>query len=432
MNHTAFGQTDVGRKRDHNEDAILLDDDLGVYIVCDGLGGHAAGDVASQLACATMQRVLQEQRNVLAAYADNPDARNRNAAIQLVERAVDCACREVYAAAQADRSKRGMATTVVLMAVLGNFAIIAHVGDSRIYLVRRNQAYQLTDDHSLLSEQVRLGLLTTKQVEAAQGKSAITRAVGFQDSVPVETLHFELMPGDTYLLCSDGLCDYMHQGDEFRELCETTPVDELPDALVAFANQSGGRDNISAIVIRVEGEPDDRAFDAFTKMEALKRIPLFARLTCKELMCVLNIVSLVRYDGGQQIIADGAEGDTLFVSLSGAFEVRKHGRPLTALQAGAFFGEMALIGRARRSADIIATQPAQLLIIKRETFYALLLERPVLATKLLWAFCTVLSDRLRNVSDEITALKAAQQGEPDESTQELEVYIDPPTWQPDD
>ena len=231
MNHQAFGQTDIGRKRDHNEDAILLDDELGVYIVCDGLGGHAAGDVASQLACTTMQRVLREQRKVLAAYAGNPDARNRNAAIQLVERAVDCACREVYAAAQADRSKRGMATTVVLMAVLGHFAIIAHVGDSRIYLVRRGQAYQLTDDHSLLSEQVRLGLLTAKQVEAAQGKSAITRAVGFQDSVPVETLHFELMPGDTYLLCSDGLCDYMHQGDEFRELCDTTPVEELPDAL---------------------------------------------------------------------------------------------------------------------------------------------------------------------------------------------------------
>jgi len=398
MKHQASGKSDVGKKRSQNEDTLLLDNELGLYLVADGLGGYAAGELASQLACETIGRVMKEGRAALDAYIREPHIQTRAAATRLIEVAVEEACREVFRESEANPEKRGMACTVAMLILLGEHAIVAHVGDSRVYLARRGQVHQITDDHSLLTEKVRLGIVTPEQAASGRLKSAITRSVGRQESVQVESLHFELMPGDKFLLCSDGLSDYMHNGQEFLDRCDHTP-EQIAGEMIEFANGCGGKDNISAIVVRIEGEPEPEAFNAFSKMEVLRRLPLFEHLTFKELMCVLNIVELKTFETGQTVVNEGETGEEVYVSVRGRFEVRRDGQLVAELKAGDFFGEMALISRTTRSANVMVMEPAVVLAIRRESFYLLLIERPVMATKLLWAFCQVLAKRLRGQAD---------------------------------
>jgi PPM family protein phosphatase len=399
MKHQASGKTDVGKKRDHNEDAILIDTNLGLYLVADGLGGYAAGELASHMACDVIGRILNQGRATLDAYVREPHVQTRASATRLIELAIDEACREVYRASEADPEKRGMACTVALMCILGEHAIVAHVGDSRVYLARRGQVHQMTDDHSLLTEKVRLGIVTAEQAGSGKLKSAITRSVGRQESVQVESLHFELMPGDVFLLCSDGLSDYLHSGQEFLDRAGKDP-EQAAAELVDFANAAGGKDNISAVVVRIDGQPDPEAFNAFAKMEVLRKLPLFEHLTFKELMSVLNIVELKTFEAGQAVLSEGTPGEELYVSVRGRFHVRKGGQFVAELKAGDFFGEMALITRTTRSADVTAFEQSVVLAIRRESFYLLLIERPVMATKLLWAFCQVLAKRLQAKGDQ--------------------------------
>lgn len=395
LRHVGAGLTDVGRKRKHNEDAILIDRELGLYIVSDGLGGYAAGELASQMTVETVHRLVSAEREKLINYIKEPHSQTRVPVMNLLERAIDTACLEVHNAGRRDNEKRGMAATIALICMLGKYAIVAHVGDTRVYLARRGQVHQLTEDHSLLTEQIRLGVITAEQAASGKHKTGLTRTIGRNESEQVELLHFELMPGDAFLICSDGLADYLHQGQEFLERAGLPPSQAARE-LVDYANASGGHDNISVVIVKTDGEPEKDAFDAFTKMEVLRRLPLFQHLNFKELMCVLNIVEVKGCQPGDQIIQDGAEGDELFVTVVGAFDVLKGGNRIASMSAGDFFGEMALVSRAPRSADVVATQPSKVLVIRRDTFYMLLIERPVMATKLLWAFCQEFSDRLRS------------------------------------
>ena len=157
MRITASGQTDVGRQRDHNEDACLIDPDLGLYIVCDGMGGHAAGEIASQETVCLVQASIRRQRAVLSDYINSPTFEQRTQVLRLVEGAVQEACAHVYAMGQSNPLQKGMGTTIVLLLTLGEAAVIAHAGDSRVYLIRDHQAHQLTEDHSLVEELVRSG-----------------------------------------------------------------------------------------------------------------------------------------------------------------------------------------------------------------------------------------------------------------------------------
>ena len=163
MRITASGQTDVGRQRDHNEDACLIDPDLGLYIVCDGMGGHAAGEIASQETVRLVQASIRRQRAVLSDYINSPTFEQRTQVLRLVEGAVQEACAHVYAMGQSDPMKKGMGTTIAMLLTLGEAAVIAHAGDSRVYLIRDHQAHQLTEDHSLVWHMLKTGRLTREE-----------------------------------------------------------------------------------------------------------------------------------------------------------------------------------------------------------------------------------------------------------------------------
>jgi serine/threonine protein phosphatase PrpC len=414
----AHGKTDVGRKRQHNEDSMLVDAAMGLYIVADGMGGHAAGEVASARAVEVVRNHLAANRSLLKDLAKDPSQANRAAAASLVEVAIQRACSDIYKTATTDATKRGMGTTFVCLVVSGAKAVIGHVGDSRVYLVRNGQGHRLTEDHTLIAAQLKAGTITKDQAATSQYRNVITRAVGIQESVQVDTLLVDLVPGDVFVLCSDGLHGYLSD-EEVAALVASTPPMEQPERFVALANERGGKDNITTVVVTIRGDAEsstEEAVEAQSRMDALKKIPLFRHLTYKEQTAVLSIASTRTFPAGREIVTEGQPGEELFIVIRGRVGVEKAGVEIAELRAGGHFGEMGLIDNAPRSATVRAHEPTRVMVIARPDLMALMKKESILAVKLLWSFVQVLSDRLRETNSELSEarqeLAAAQAVQP--------------------
>jgi serine/threonine protein phosphatase PrpC/CRP-like cAMP-binding protein len=399
----SYARTDVGHKRKHNEDSFLNDDALGLFIVADGMGGHAAGEVASAQAVKSIREALVEGKPVLDAFARSPTVESREHAAQLMEKAIAKACADIYAVAGSDMGKRGMGTTVVALLVAGKKAVVGHVGDSRVYLYRNGRAHQLTEDHTIIQEQLKRGLITREQISTADNKNVITRAVGIQPSVPVDTLITDVLPGDLFLLCSDGLHGYLAD-DELPQILAQEHR-KLPDLLIDLALQRGGKDNVTAVCLSVEADEDEETTDVEGKTEILRRIPLFQHMTYKELLAILAIARGRQFEKGQTIIQEGEQGDALFVLFRGRVDVMKSGLNIARLKAGGHFGEMGLVDQAPRSATVIAAEDTSAISIDRDSLLKLMRRDSLLAVKLLWSLVQVMSERLRNTNDALTDLK---------------------------
>jgi serine/threonine protein phosphatase PrpC/CRP-like cAMP-binding protein len=414
--------TDVGRVRSGNEDSFLVDDRLNLFLVADGMGGHAAGEVASGLAVHALRDTLAAEHETLQGYERNltPDARQR--VLRLLENGVHRACSAVFAEAQRDPSKRGMGTTIVALLVVGSRGFIAHVGDSRVYLLRNDGLHQLTQDHSLINELLKRGRMTPDQVAKLNMKNAVTRAVGVYESVEVDTLDFDLLAGDRFLLCTDGLTEYAQDHDIVRIFREI-PEERAAQAFIDHANEGGGKDNITALVVRVPDAAaglDRLASEVNLKLDTLHRMPLFRHLTYQELVRVLNLIDVRDFAAGQRIIEEGDDGDEMFIVLQGSVRVHTGDASLTTLGAGQHFGEMALVDSAPRSAAVSAEGAAKLMVLRRRDFFDIVRKDHDVAVKLLWAFLGVLTDRLRLTSrdlagarDQVAALIAGQLEETD-------------------
>ena len=396
-------RTDVGRKRKHNEDSCFNDDGAGLYIVADGMGGHAAGEVASAQAVQSIRAALAEAKPLLDAFARTPTVEQRESVAQLMERAILRACADIHALGREDPEKRGMGATVVALQVAGKKAIVGHVGDSRAYLYRNGRAHQLTEDHTMVQEQLKRGLIAPGQIALAENKNVITRAVGIQPQVAVDTLVTDILPGDLFLLCSDGLHGYLHE-EELPALL-SHERSKLTDFLVELALQRGGKDNVTAVLLSVEAEQDEEHTDVEGKTEVLRRIPLFAHMTYKELLAILGIARGRQFAPGQQIIREGEQGDELYVLFRGKVEVVKGGTRIAQLRAGGHFGEMGLVDQAPRSATVIAVEDTTGLSIDRESLLKLMRRDSLIAVKLLWSFVQVMSERLRNTNEALAQLK---------------------------
>jgi PPM family protein phosphatase len=239
----ARGVTDVGRRREHNEDSLLVDQELGLFVVADGMGGHAGGGTASSIAVSTIQKSVR-------AASQAPEASPFSTVLRL---AVEDACRAIYRAAQEDPSLAGMGTTVTAALVVGHNAYVAHVGDSRCYLVRSGRIFQLSEDHSLVNEQLKAGAITEEEARSSRFRNIITRSVGFEEEVLVDVVELDVERGDVVVLCCDGLSNLVAD-PEILEIASGAPLGEAPERLVALANERGGDDNITVIVVRVDGE----------------------------------------------------------------------------------------------------------------------------------------------------------------------------------
>jgi protein phosphatase len=243
--------TDVGRRRDHNEDTLGVDSDIGFAVLADGMGGYRAGEVASGIAAAMLMTDLRSastnHRMLLTAEhgEDTPG-------VKLLRNGIGRANDSILLAAQGHAEYEGMGTTLVTALFHDNRVAVAHVGDSRLYRLRDETFEQITREHSLLQEQIDRGLITREQAGRSQNKNLVTRALGVDHNVAAEIHVYEVCSGDIYLMCSDGLSDMVSDEDMHLALSSLREKPQLAaNHLVRMANDNGGRDNISVILVRV-------------------------------------------------------------------------------------------------------------------------------------------------------------------------------------
>ena len=244
--------TDTGLKRQANEDAFLVDEDLPLFVVADGMGGHKGGAVASALAVefvgVTMRRVAVP---AVAKYGPLGEREKPKILADQLAYAIRVAGRQIHDASTSIPEVASMGTTCVALAFAKNQAIVANVGDSRAYCVRAGKIEQITLDHSVVAEYVRKGMITEEQARQHLFKSALTRSVGFEEETLVDTFLRPVEKNDVYVLCSDGLSN-MVTDDEIRALASENDPDAAAEGLVNLANQRGGDDNITVVVARVD------------------------------------------------------------------------------------------------------------------------------------------------------------------------------------
>ena len=238
---------DAGRLRTNNEDAVVLDTERGVAVLADGMGGYKAGEVASGMA-------TQLVHGELSRWLDDDGARESAAQLRrAMERAVDGANRQIFNAASVNPDYQGMGTTLVCAVLRDISVMIGHVGDSRAYRLRQGRLARLTRDHSLLQEQIDAGVITQQEASVSTMKNLVTRAVGVEDTVLLETHVHALAAGDRLLMCSDGLSDMLDDDGIAQVLQQHESLEQCTRALIEAANDAGGKDNISVILGRATG-----------------------------------------------------------------------------------------------------------------------------------------------------------------------------------
>lgn len=248
------GDTHVGMKRDHNEDALLILPEENLFVVADGMGGHSSGEVASKLAVDTIKEFFQNtsvDEDVTWPFQTDPASDYQ---VNRLVTAVKLANQRISEASSASGSMKGMGTTVVAACLSENRLLVAHVGDSRCYRFRKGQIDLLTEDHSLLNDFRRTLHLTAEEERNFPHKNIIVRALGMKWSVEVDVAVHEPQPGDLYLLCSDGLSGELDDGAMSKVLKHEVSVLKAAQRLVQMANRNGGRDNITAILLRVHDD----------------------------------------------------------------------------------------------------------------------------------------------------------------------------------
>ena len=244
------GETNVGRKRNHNEDNLAIFSEFGLYVVADGMGGHASGEVASKMAIDTL-------REFFSATADDPERtwpykmdRSKGYEENRLITGIKLANLRIFEAAQRDPRQRGMGTTIVAIFAVVDGVYVAHVGDSRVYRVRDGKLEQLTEDHSLLNDYIKMKRLTPQEIANFPHKNVIVRALGMKDTVKVDTRFEAPRVGDVMLLCSDGLCGPLTDERMLEIVLQNGDLPTATQRLIEGANENGGPDNITCVLAR--------------------------------------------------------------------------------------------------------------------------------------------------------------------------------------
>ena len=381
------GLSDVGL-RDNNEDCFLVDEALQLYLVADGVGGHQAGEVASATAVEVVRRELRQW------HEEGRKAANMSAA---VSQAIEAACAEVHELARESSRRAGMGTTMTLLLVDGTRGVMGHVGDSRLYLVRDGRIEQVSTDHTLAAELYRGGLIPKEQVETHPHSHVLTRSLGSQSSVMVETLQLEVRPGDLYLLSSDGLNPASDDREELMRLVEEHK--ELPQLLahlVARAKDQGSRDNITAVALRIAGDVEGLPP---TTADMLRGIPILSRLTTADLNRVVAAMEARTYAAGQEVMKKDERVSELVLVVSGKLRWELQDGHFGELAPGTGIGQTTLVRARRCPGHLTAAEDTQILALSSAAFRRLTRRRERLGVALLTALAEELSDWIDPDSD---------------------------------
>lgn len=248
----AAGLTHVGRQRQHNEDSYLVEQDAHLFLVADGMGGHAAGEIASRIAVDSISEFILHTKEDDGTWPHAYDEHYKRSTNRLMA-AVRLANTRVLEAMRKDARLRGMGTTVVACLAEADTMSFAHVGDSRAYMIRNNQLSRITNDHSWVFEQVQAGMLTEAEAEKHPLRNVITRALGGALQVSPDASEIEMKPGDVFLLCSDGLTGMVPEDEILRVVTQSNgDIQRACERLIEAANERGGLDNVTAILVKAE------------------------------------------------------------------------------------------------------------------------------------------------------------------------------------
>jgi protein phosphatase len=248
------GLSDVGRVRTNNEDSFRIVEALNLFILSDGMGGEAHGEVASAMAVDAINKYCESEKEDSGATVLEEVPANISSQTRKLKNAVAQANFQIFQSAQKNPEQRGMGATITTLWLKDTLMSIAHVGDSRAYLLRNGNLQQLTNDHSLVAEQVRRGLITPQQAEESEMQSVLLRALGAHPEVEIDTDEVEIIPRDVLLLCSDGLTRMVTEPEIAGALQAETVPSAAAERLIALANENGGIDNVTVIVVRFEDD----------------------------------------------------------------------------------------------------------------------------------------------------------------------------------
>ena len=291
--------------------------------------------------------------------------------------------------------RKGMTTTVVMMVVSSGTAFLAHVGDSRAYLVRDGLIQQLTEDHSMVNELVRSGQMTYAEARKSQYRNVITRAVGLYPNVQADVMSIDILAGDRVVLCSDGLSDPVSSNRIEAIACQND-VNTATKSLVQAALDAGAPDNVTVAVVEPEATPQAEA--ARARAQIMQSLFLFQDLPFNARLRVARICEARAIGLRETIAREGELSSAMYIIVQGQVEVTRSGLPITTLDAGQHFGEMSLLDEQPRSATVTSTGPGSVMIIRREALLELCQREPGLGNSVLLALATSLAARLRETN----------------------------------
>jgi serine/threonine protein phosphatase PrpC len=394
------GATHPGRVREANEDTLRVDPARGFAMVADGVGGAKGGATASRMTADIVQRELASALDGIVGDRAVDEARGRELLTRRLRAALSEASLTVHTRGLGNPSLRGMATTTVVVQVLASWALIGHVGDSKVFLVRGGVIYPLTEDHSLARDLHARGAISKEEAENYP-HNVIVRAVGMQPTVEADLVAFELAADDVLVLCSDGLSDVV-SADDIRQHALGGAPDAMAAALIERANAAGGPDNVTVALVRVSGPAAPARVGVEQQIGLLRHVALFRELTFQEAARVLACARERQVAAGEVIFREGDPGDRFYLVTDGAVVVSQRNTGLTTIERGGHFGELALITDAVRSATVHATRPTTLLAIDRDAFVHLVRQDHALAVKLLWSLLRHMAERVKDLSAQLS------------------------------
>jgi PPM family protein phosphatase len=311
------GLTDQGVIRQNNEDFFFVDNDLGLYIVCDGVGGSRSGEVASKLAAETCTELIKRNKHIIDEYfcVGNSDS----LVLTLIQTAILEACKIVHNEGLKKAECKGMSTTMTALLTLNSRAVLGHVGDSRLYLVRNNEVHQVTEDHTLGSEMRERYAMSQTAITANKFDSVLSRSIGHHESVEVDTLIFDMLPGDQMVLCSDGFHNYLRDAVELIPMIKHDRVETSLKTMIEFAIHRGGRDNITTILIETSLEEtiyqnfDEDKTEILNNLSLLTNIYLFKNLNFIRLNRILAKCEIYEVPSGEIICEAGVNPEGVLI-----------------------------------------------------------------------------------------------------------------------
>ncbi len=377
-----------------------MDPNGSFFVLSAGVGIDESGAIAARKTCEAIVRYLVPKRDHIDMLASDarPDA--RKLLMTALCEALQQAEHEIFKFVEATPAYKGLCATCDLVYLANGTAYIAHIGDSRVYLLRGDTGRQLTVDHNVY-EYLRSQGKRDDQIIYNPYRDKLVRALGMSGGADIDTLQFDLRQGDRIVLCSSGLHRYLQNATHLAQLYRSVDPQKASDFLTSFAYEHNGEQCISNICIEIS-DPGLRhtSIETDSKITALEQICFFRDLSYQEMLQVMPIIFDRIFCPGTIIINEGDDGDELYILVEGVCEVTNSGVKLADLEAGSSFGELSLVDRQPRSATVTAVGPCRVLVIRAADFEKLTLSG-TLAVKLLWNVVHELSERLRKSSDTI-------------------------------